>query len=178
MQPILIIINMVIRKMVLRKFPAFIFHIFCDYNQCPWVGLLKWRLHCTHSVGYISLFFFIILSASKFIPVVAFGFSLPALYLYMIHSRILKQSTVSLSFLWLQMSVSLRVLMIFSFFQTRTLPYLTPGNYQHSCSLAVERSWDSILYINLYLSPSFSMAFSSTFSVKTKFGVSQLHFSG
>ena len=37
-------------------------------------------------------FFFIILSASKFIPVVAFGFSLPALYLYLIHSRILKHS--------------------------------------------------------------------------------------
>ena len=54
--------------------------------------------------------------------------------------------------------------MIFSFFQTRTLPYLTPSNYQHSCSLAVERSWDFILYINFYLSPSFSMGLSSTLS--------------
>ena len=72
------------------------------------------------------------------------------------------------------MSVSVGVLMIFSFFQTRTLPL--SDNYQHSWSLAEERIWEPILYINLYSSPSFIMVLSSTFPVITKFGVSQLYF--
>ena len=113
--------------MGLRKFPAFIFHIFCDdYNQCPWVGLLKW---------WASLY------------------TLSWIYKYLF-----------------SMTADVRIYRAshdFLIFSDKNLPYLTPGNYQHSCSLAVERSWDSILYINFYLSPSFSMALSSTFCVKT-----------